>query len=216
MADFYDRPMPGESLLSEPKSRPYERPARLPKLEKVIEFYMDRITNDEFIDNICRMLELGTPVELIVESITIFFVMKGEHSMDNRVLVSPLLHEFIRMIGKQAGIDVVDGLNATPNSMEAAGIVKVEKLREEIDRLRDSDEDDGGVDLMEQTADLMDEQEQGTDDLMETDAPMTEPMPMGEMPQEQIPLEEEPPQEMPTPAMLPDMEQGQGLMARRQ
>ena len=24
--------------------------------------------------------------------------MKGEHSMDNRVLVSPLLHEFIRMI----------------------------------------------------------------------------------------------------------------------
>jgi len=124
------------------------------------------------------------------------------------------------MIGKQAGIDVVDGLNASPNSMEAVGGFKVEKLREEIAKLKDTDEDDGGVDLMEQTANLMDEQEQGTDDLMETDVPMAEPMgdmpmPMGESPQGELPLEEEPPQEMPTPTMLPSMEQGQGLMARR-
>ena len=80
MADFYDRPSPGESLLTEPKSRPYERPAKHSRLEEVIQFYMEKITNEEFIDNICRMLELETPVELIVESITLFFVMNHYHN----------------------------------------------------------------------------------------------------------------------------------------
>ncbi len=205
MANFYDRPSPGESLLSEPKSRPYERPAKNSRLEEVIQFYMEKITNEEFIDNICRMLELETPVELIVESITLFFVMNGDHSMDNRILISPVLHEYIRMLGKQAGINVVDGLNDAEDTELTTNKFKAEKLREEIDRLRDTEEDDGGVDLMEQTAELLEGQEEETDDIMEADMPMEEP-----------PMTDELPEQMPSTEMMPNMDQGQGIMARRE
>jgi hypothetical protein len=205
MANFYDRPSPGESLLTEPKSRPYERPAKHSRLEEVIQFYMEKITNDEFIDNICRMLELETPVELIVESITLFFVMNGDHSMDNRILISPVLHEYIRMLGKQAGINVVDGLNDDEDTELTTNKFKAEKLREEIDRLRDTEEDDGGVDLMEQTAELLEGQEEETDDIMEADMPM-----------EESPMTDELPEQMPSTEMMPNMDQGQGIMARRE
>ena len=205
MANFYDRPSPGESLLTEPKSRPYERPAKNSRLEEVIQFYMEKITNDEFIDNICRMLELETPVELIVESITLFFVMNGDHSMDNRILISPVLHEYIRMLGKQAGINVVDGLNDAEDTELTTNKFKAEKLREEIDRLRDTEEDDGGVDLMEQTAELLEGQEEETDDIMEADMPIEEP-----------PMTDELPEQMPSTEMMPNMDQGQGIMARRE
>ena len=208
MADFYDRPMPGESLLTEPKSRPYERPAKMANLEEVIQFYMERISNKEFIDNICKLLELKTPIELIVESVTLFFVMKGEHSIDNRLLISPILHEFIRMIGKQAGISMVDGLNDMEDPEQGNNNYKASILREEIERLRDTEEDDRGVDLMEQTADLLEEKADDTDDIMDTDMPMEQPS--------IEPTQEEPTQEMPTPEMMPKMDQGQGLMARRQ
>ena len=151
------------------------------------------------------MLELETPVELIVESITLFFVMNGDHSMDNRILISPVLHEYIRMLGKQAGINVVDGLNDDEDTELTTNKFKAEKLREEIDRLRDTEEDDGGVDLMEQTAELLEGQEEETDDIMEADMPIEEP-----------PMTDELPEQMPSTEMMPNMDQGQGIMARRE
>ena len=61
---------------------------------------------------------------------------------------------------------------------------------------------------MEQTADLLEEKADDTDDIMDTDMPMEQPS--------IEPTQEEPTQEMPTPEMMPKMDQGQGLMARRQ
>ena len=109
------------------------------------------------------------------------------------------------MLGKQAGINVVDGLNDAEDTELTTNKFKAEKLREEIDRLRDTEEDDGGVDLMEQTAELLEGQEEETDDIMEADMPMEEP-----------PMTDELPEQMPSTEMMPNMDQGQGIMARRE
>lgn len=156
MADFFDRPTPGESLTVEPKSRPYERPAEMSKLSQVIDFYISRITQDEVIDNTIDMLDMGVPVELIVDSMTTFFVMQGRHSMDNKMLISPVLHEYIRMLGKQAGVQVVDGLNPDGDKIESSASL-ADRLRQEIENIQDTEEDDEGVDLMRQTASLLEE-----------------------------------------------------------
>ena len=196
MADFFDRPSPGESLVVEPKSRPYERPAEMSKLSEVIDFYISRITSDEVIDNTIEMLDMGVPVELLVESMTTFFVMQGKHSMDNKMLISPVLHEYVRMLGKQAGVQVVDGLNPDSQPQEDATHL-AEKVRMEIEKVAETEEDDEGVDLMRQTADMLD------DDLEQAEPPL-----------EEMPIEEEPmPQEMPTPEQMPNPEMG--LMSRR-
>ncbi len=196
MADFFDRPSPGESLVVEPKSRPYERPAEMSKLSEVIDFYISRITSDEVIDNTIEMLDMGVPVELLVESMTTFFVMQGKHSMDNKMLISPVLHEYVRMLGKQAGVQVVDGLNPDSQPQEDATHL-AEKVRMEIEKVAETEEDDEGVDLMRQTADMLD------DDLEQAEPPL-----------EEMPIEEEPmPQEMPTPEQMPNPEMG--IMSRR-
>ena len=196
MADFFDRPSPGESLVVEPKSRPYERPAEMSKLSEVIDFYISRITSDEVIDNTIEMLDMGVPIEVLVESMTTFFVMQGKHSMDNKMLISPVLHEYVRMLGKQAGVQLVDGLNPDSQSQEDATHL-AEKVRMEIEKVAETEEDDEGVDLMRQTADMLD------DDLEQAEPPL-----------EEMPIEEEPmPQEMPTPEQMPNPEMG--IMSRR-
>tara|TARA_Y100000768_G_C23969205_1_gene679589 strand:- start:483 stop:1073 length:591 start_codon:yes stop_codon:yes gene_type:complete len=196
MADFFDRPSPGESLVVEPKSRPYERPAEMSKLSEVIDFYISRITSDEVIDNTIEMLDMGVPIEVLVESMTTFFVMQGKHSMDNKMLISPVLHEYVRMLGNQAGVQVVDGLNPDSQPQEDATHL-AEKVRMEIEKVAETEEDDEGVDLMRQTADMLD------DDLEQAEPPL-----------EEMPIEEEPmPQEMPTPEQMPNPEMG--IMSRR-
>jgi hypothetical protein len=231
MADFFDRPTPGESLLAEPKSRPYERPAEMSKLSDVIDLYVSRITKDEVIDNVIQMLDLGVPVELLVESITLSFVMQGTHSMDNKMLISPMLHEYIRMLGKKAGVKVVDGLNPDEEPVEDRQHLAA-KVRREVESLEGTEEDDEGVDLMRQTYTMLDEKDDSEmDDLENTEMPVMENMgvPVAEeiedpMPSpkeipivEETPLpveEEEPlPNKVPAPQQLPNPEMG--LMSRR-
>ena len=213
MADYYDRPTPGESLVVEPRSRPYERPPELSKLSQVLEFYLTRITRDEVIDNTVQMLDLGVPVELIVESLTLFFVMKGTHSIQNRLLVSPVLHEYIRMLGKQAGVRVVDGLNPSEKQPESAAYL-AEKLRAEIEQMEGTDEDDEGVDFMRQTAEVLEEdmgEEETTEPLpMETGGMAEEEEPMPMPTEEPMPM---PTEEPTTPAIEEPMQTG--LMSRR-
>tara|TARA_R100001126_G_C4856957_1_gene165211 strand:+ start:625 stop:1230 length:606 start_codon:yes stop_codon:yes gene_type:complete len=201
MAEFFDRPTPGESLVVEPKSRPYERPAEMSRLGEVIDFYISRISQDEVVDNTIEMLDMGVPVEIIVESMTTYFVMQGKHSMDNKMLISPVLHEYIRMLGKQAGVQVVDGLNPDEEKQESTSHL-AEKIRREIQQVAETEEDDEGVDFMRSTASMLDDEE-----------PMMD-LEQAEPPMEEMPIEEEPtPQEMPTPEQMPNPEMG--LMSRR-
>ncbi len=187
--NFFDRPTPGESLIVEPKLRPYERPPEMTDLGHILGYYLDVMFSEEFIDNIGEMLSMEAPVELIVNAITMQNVMEGKHSMQTRIIISPLLHEFIRLIGKKANIKIVDGLN--PNDSGKKNRMKNQKLASDlenrIDTLQKNPEtDDGGVELMRQTVEMLQEGEPSVDEVES---------------QEEMPIEEKP--------------QATSLMARR-
>ena len=187
--NFFDRPTPGESLTVEPKLRPYERPPEMTDLGHILGYYLDVMFSEEFIDNIGEMLSMEAPVELIVNAITMQNVMEGKHSMQTRIIISPLLHEFIRLIGKKANIKIVDGLN--PNDSGKKNRMKNQKLASDlenrIDTLQKNPEtDDGGVELMRQTVEMLQEGEPSVDEVES---------------QEEMPIEEKP--------------QATSLMARR-
>tara|TARA_E500000081_G_C6122648_1_gene348956 strand:+ start:610 stop:1206 length:597 start_codon:yes stop_codon:yes gene_type:complete len=186
--NFFDRPTPGESLITEPKQRPYERPPEMPDLGRVLGYYLDVMFSEEFIDNIGEMLSMQAPVELIVNAITMQNVAEGKHSMQTRIIISPLLHEFIRLIGKKMDIDIIDGLN--PNNSGVNERMKNAKLARELDARvetlqKNPETDDGGVELMRQTSEMLQE-DSGTEDEMENEQ------------QEEVPVEEKP---MPTSLM---------------
>ena len=158
-------------------------------LGHILGYYLDVMFSEEFIDNIGEMLSMEAPVELIVNAITMQNVMEGKHSMQTRMIISPLLHEFIRLIGKKANIKIVDGLN--PDDSGKKNRMKNQKLASDlenrIDTLQKNPEtDDGGVELMRQTVEMLQEGEPSVDEVES---------------QEEMPIEEKP--------------QATSLMARR-
>lgn len=154
---MFDAPIPGQSLTTEPKNYPWERPPEMADIDEVISFYMKGMSSPKVIDNLLDMLELDTPVDAIVNAYTTVNVMKGMHNVDVKLLVSPVLHEYIATIGKAAGIDVkssFDEVNTGDADNEQATIQLINKRVNEIE-ISEDEEDDEGVELMRQTAEML-------------------------------------------------------------
>ena len=102
----FSAPIPGQSLTTPPKARAYERPPELSNVTEVIEFYIDRLGDQSVVDDLFVALENGFPLSTLVDSITANGVMEGKHSIDISMLVSPVLHEYIRVAAKAGGVSV--------------------------------------------------------------------------------------------------------------
>lgn len=113
-------PIPGMSLTQEPGNAPYEQPPLYPTPEEALGFYFQRLDDEEIIDDLMFTLEQGFPLSVLIDSMTSFGVMEGYHTIDVKVLVSPILHEYIYNLATAAGVDVV----------EEAGPSKEDRMKE--------------------------------------------------------------------------------------
>lgn len=101
-------PIPGMSLTKEPGNSPWEQPPLYSTPEEALGFYFQKMENDEKMDDILFTLEQGFPLETLVDSMTSVGVMEGYHTVDVKVLISPVLHEHIRLLAETLGIDIVE------------------------------------------------------------------------------------------------------------
>lgn len=106
-------PIPGMSLTTEPGNAPYEQPPLYAEPEKALAFYLQKLDDEDTIDDLMFILEQGMPVEIFVNSMTSTGVMEGYHTFDVKMLISPILHEYITNLALAAGVDVVE--NAGPS-----------------------------------------------------------------------------------------------------
>lgn len=113
-------PIPGMSLTREPGNAPYEQPPLYPRPEEALGFYFERLDDEELIDDLMFTLEQGFPLSILVDSMTSTGVMEGYHTIDVKVLISPILHEYLLNLAQAAGVDVV----------EDAGPSKEERVKE--------------------------------------------------------------------------------------
>lgn len=113
-------PIPGMSLTREPGNAPYEQPPLYPRPEEALGFYFERLDDEELIDDLMFTLEQGFPLSILVDSMTSTGVMEGYHTIDVKVLISPILHEYLLNLAQAAGVDVV----------EDAGPTKEERIKE--------------------------------------------------------------------------------------
>tara|TARA_R100000458_G_scaffold55511_1_gene59524 strand:+ start:2602 stop:3216 length:615 start_codon:yes stop_codon:yes gene_type:complete len=102
----FSAPIPGQSLTTPPKARAYERPPELSNVTEVMDFYINRLGDQSVIDDLFVALENGFPLSTLVDSITANGVMEGKHSIDISMLVSPVIHEYIRVAAKAGGVSV--------------------------------------------------------------------------------------------------------------
>lgn len=126
----FDGPIPGQSLTGAPKAYPWERPPEVVDPEKAIEIHIARLNNEEKIEALLEMLQMGIDVKTLTEGIARAGVANGVHSIDVGLLVAPVVHEFIVSIAEEAGIEFDEGLE--DKAKKEKGRKSVEKAKAEI------------------------------------------------------------------------------------
>ena len=94
-SEFLDAPIPGQSLTTEPKSRPWEQPPKYTTAEEALDFYVPRLSDPEMMAPMVDVMEDGTTVVTVAEMIQSSGVMQGLHSVDVGLIISPVLVELL-------------------------------------------------------------------------------------------------------------------------
>ena len=103
-APALDAPIPGQGMTAPLGDRPWQKPARFTTPEQALAFYIDRITQEQQVNQMLDILELGVPVDTLVDTIQLGGVMEGLHSVDVGVLRVLALIEAVTQIADKAGV----------------------------------------------------------------------------------------------------------------
>lgn len=128
----FDAPIPGMSLTAELGSRPWQSAPMHSTVDDAIQYYMDRMTSEDFMDQLIDVLEMGVAAVDIANTMQLSSVMEGIHNVDVGVLVSPVIVEMIMFIAESADIEYVSGLD-NPNKDKISD-AKMAKVIAELDQ----------------------------------------------------------------------------------
>ena len=102
--NMFDAPIGGQGMVAEMGSRPWQQPPQYETVDEALDFYSSKLLSPEFQDQLLDVMELGTPVSVVSNSLQLGGVMQGLHTLDVGILVQPLLMEMIALIGDQNNV----------------------------------------------------------------------------------------------------------------
>lgn len=106
---LFAKPIPGQSLTDTPQNYPYERPPETVDPEDAIKRHIKRLNKPQVLDNVLNVLEIGVPIKALTESILTNAVMNGIHTVDVSLIIAPVVHQQIKAIADEAGIEYKEG-----------------------------------------------------------------------------------------------------------
>ena len=120
-----DAPIAGMSLTHEVGARPWQSPPQYNTIEEALSFYLPRIGDPNYIGPVIGLLESGTSLTTIAETMTLVGTMEGKHSIDVAVLVNPVIVEYLKGIGDLTGTEYnidnkSEDISITPTLVEKA------------------------------------------------------------------------------------------------
>ena len=129
----FTQPIVGNSLVTDIQSSPLKNPPQFSTIDETIDFYIQRMTTDEFSDKLIYALEAGVSVSQIANLMQLHGVMEGQHTLDVSIMILPILMEFIRYIAETRGVEYDLGIDEyDPSKADDALIVNaVKKLERE-------------------------------------------------------------------------------------
>jgi len=114
----FDAPIPGQAMVSELGARPWQQPSQYTTIEEAVDFYISKMSSDDVAIQIEDILEMGVSVADLAHVIQLSNVMEGVHSIDVGVMATPVLIEFIMLIGDSADIKYKTGLEDENKAIE--------------------------------------------------------------------------------------------------
>ena len=133
-----DAPIPGMSLVHELGARPWQSPSQFSTVDEAIDFYMDRMSTEEYMEQAVEVMEMGVPVTTIANSMQMAGVMEGKHNIDVGMLVIPLIMEMLMLIAENAGIEYDDGLS--DEREQQTSDARIDMVRREMQERIDDEE----------------------------------------------------------------------------
>lgn len=134
MAKF-DRPIPGQSLTETPKNRPYERPPEITDPERALQVHLLRLSEPERMKATLDLLEEGVDLVSVVEAITRNAVMNGVHSVDVSLIISPVIHEFIKSTADEFGIEYEEGFENKKEKQRITYVRQESKAKRMLEKM---------------------------------------------------------------------------------
>ena len=101
-------PIPGESLTRQKGNSPWESPPQFPRVDQAFKYYAEKLEEDDYLEDVLTILDLGLPLDLFIDSLLLNGEMKGRHFVDINLLLGPLLHEYVLGLAEAAGVNVIE------------------------------------------------------------------------------------------------------------
>lgn len=125
----FERPIPGQSLTTEPKNAPYERPPEIVDPIEAIDVHIDNLLKPGAMEDVLYFLEFGVDLVTMVQGILRAAVLEGIHSIDVSLIIAPVIHEYIKGFADAADLDYDEGF-------ENEGAKKALSYRRDVDRAK--------------------------------------------------------------------------------
>jgi len=191
----YSKPIPGGSLTShKPGERQWERPPEIASVEEALKYYMERLSDEDIIDDFMVAIESGIAIIPMVEALYLSNVMRGIHSLDVGILIAPALTEYFAAVARSYEIDYKMSNKDYKKERREKEEAKIAMLLQAA--VREAKTQDEGTSMLQSMADYLISEQEG------------EPM------AEEQPPEPEELQQIDEPAEEPMPPEGAGLMAR--
>jgi len=88
----FDLPVPGQSLTAPKGEMSFEQPPQYTDIEEAAEFLFDRMTSQENVTNLLRILNTGIPARMLIEPVLLSGAQEGLWNVDmTMALVEPMI-----------------------------------------------------------------------------------------------------------------------------
>lgn len=91
----FDGPIPGQSLTTQPKNYPWERPPETSDPDEAIVHHLTRLAQPKVMDRVLDAVTAGLPVSMVTELVLTGAVAKGIHSIDISMMIAPVVHDYL-------------------------------------------------------------------------------------------------------------------------
>ena len=183
MTNLFQAPVPGQSLTDEPRNAAWENPPEIETMEEAVTYYIEKISDEDSLDDLALLFELGANVQDVTETLLIMGTMKGLHTVDVQMLAAPIVGAYIKAAMVPYGVE-------TPETAVDPDKLRTEKEKQRLDvifadaieKSVKSGEDEGTEMLRGMQGAVSEEPEEATIKQPMDKAP-EEPMVEGEAPQ---------------------------------
>jgi hypothetical protein len=150
----FEAPVPGMSMTHELGARPWQQPPQQSSVEEALQYYLPRMQEDAFTDNLLNVIEMGMPLTTLANTIQLAGVMEGRHTADVGILIMPVLIEMMQLVAEAEGIEYVTGMerDLKQDTKDTAIATALATLKDDLsDNVDDTKEPMEELDMIEET-----------------------------------------------------------------